>query len=216
MNDPSSRFTLVSWRRSVGELYAQIRDADDNARADACTRFREARDALFRNQPDTPLSGDRLNVFRGIEYFPYDPKWRVTGRLQTASGAGFEIQLARDGVLRVSPAGRVEFELQGRAHTLTVFWMERYGGGPWLPFGDATRGKATFGGGRYLYDTIKGADLGVNGESMVLDFNYAYNPSCAYNDHRVCPLVPRENVLSAEIEAGEKSFHRDFGGNDFR
>ena len=148
MNDPSSRFTLVSWRRSVGELYAQIRDADDNARADACTRFREARDALFRNQPDTPLSGDRLNVFRGIEYFPYDPKWRVTGRLQTASGAGFEIQLARDGVLRVSPAGRVEFELQGRAHTLTVFCTEGYGGGLWLPFGDGTRGKATFGGGR--------------------------------------------------------------------
>lgn len=190
----------------MGELYAQIRDADDDSLADVCTRFREARDALFRSHPDTPLSSDRLSAFRGIEYFPYEPKWRVVGRVQAASGDGFEIPLARDGVLKVSPAGRVEFELQGRSNTLTVFWMEGYGGGLWLPFGDATRGKATFGGGRYLYDTIKGADLGVNGETMVLDFNYAYNPSCAYNDHWVCPLVPRENVLSIEIEAGEKSF----------
>ncbi len=206
MSELPSRFTLASWRRTVGELYAQIRDADDDSLADVCTRFREARDALFRSHPDTPLSSDRLSAFRGIEYFPYEPKWRVVGRVQAASGDGFEIPLARDGVLKVSPAGRVEFELQGRSNTLTVFWMEGYGGGLWLPFGDATRGKATFGGGRYLYDTIKGADLGVNGETMVLDFNYAYNPSCAYNDHWVCPLVPRENVLSIEIEAGEKSF----------
>ncbi|MDH3314379.1 MAG: DUF1684 domain-containing protein [Gammaproteobacteria bacterium] len=206
MSKTSSRFTLADWRKTVGELYAQIRACKEQARDETCDRFREARDALFRHHPDTPLSGDRLNAFHGIEYFPYHPKWRVMGRVQAANGDGFEIPLARDGVLRVSPAGRAHFELEGRAYMLTVFWMEGYGGGLWLPFGDATGKKDTFGGGRYLYDTIKGADLGVNGDTMVLDFNYAYNPSCAYNDHWVCPLVPRENVLPIAIEAGEKVF----------
>jgi uncharacterized protein (DUF1684 family) len=203
---PSSRFTLASWRRTVGELYAQIRAAGVETRADVCAQFRQARDALFHRHPDTPLSADRRAVFRGIDYFPHHDKWRVEGRLKAAGGEEFEIPLARDGVLRVSPAGRVQFELQGRCNSLTVFWMEGYGGGLWLPFGDATGRKSTFGGGRYLYDTIKGADLGVDGDSMVLDFNYAYNPSCAYNDHWVCPLVPPENVLPIAIEAGEKVF----------
>ncbi len=206
MSQESSRFTLADWRKTVGELYAQIRACKEEARDEACARFREARDALFRHHPDTPLSGDRLDAFHRIEYFPYQPKWRVMGRVESAGGEAFEIPLARDGVLRVSPAGRVQFELEGREYTLTVFWMEGYGGGLWLPFGDATGRKDTFGGGRYLYDTIKGADLGVNGDNMVLDFNYAYNPSCAYNDHWVCPLVPRENVLPIAIEAGEKVF----------
>ena len=206
MSAPSSRFTLASWRRTVGEMYAQVRAADEHSQAQACGRFRQARDMLFRHHPDTPLSAGRLAAFRGIEYFPYDPRWRLRGTISPASGDGFEIPLAGDGVLKVSPAGRVAFEFEGGGHSLTVFWMEGYGGGVWLPFGDATGRSTTFGGGRYLYDTIKGADLGVDGDAMVLDFNYAYNPSCAYNDHWVCPLVPPENVLSIAIEAGEKVF----------
>ena len=206
MSAPSSRFTLAGWRRAVGEMYAQVRAADEHSQAQACARFRQARDRLFRHHPDTPLSESRLTAFRGIEYFPYDPKWRLRGRIVAANGDGFEIPLARDGVLKVSPAGRVAFEFEGGALSLTVFWMEGYGGGLWLPFGDATGRSTTFGGGRYLFDTIKGADLGVDGDAMVLDFNYAYNPSCAYNDHWVCPLVPPENVLFIAIEAGEKAF----------
>jgi uncharacterized protein (DUF1684 family) len=73
-----------------------------------------------------------------------------------------------------------------------------------LPFQDRTNGQSTFGGGRYLYDTIKGADLGVRSTEMVLDFNYAYNPSCAYDERWVCPLSPPENHLTIEIQAGEQ------------
>ncbi len=187
-------------------MYAQVRAAGERNGEATCAGFRQARDALFRNHVDTPLSADRLEAFRGIEYFPYAPKWRVTGRVEPAKGERFEIPLDRDGVLRVTPIGRVHFELDGQTNTLSVLWMEGYGGGLWLPFGDATSGKTTFGGGRYLFDTIKGADLGVSGDEMLLDFNYAYNPSCAYNNHWVCPLVPRENRLSIAIEAGEKVF----------
>ncbi len=75
-----------------------------------------------------------------------------------------------------------------------------------LPFRDSSNGRQTFGGGRYLYDTIKGADLGVGPDEMLLDFNYAYNPSCAYNSHWVCPLAPIENQLPFSVEAGEKAY----------
>ena len=87
---------------------------------------------------------------------------------------------------------------------LAVYWLEGYGGGIWLPFADATSGVDTYGGGRYLYDTIKGADLGVGEREMVLDFNYAYNPSCAYDDRWSCPLSPPENRLPFAVPAGEK------------
>ena len=75
------------------------------------------------------------------------------------------------------------------AARLAVYWLEGYGGGIWLPFTDSTSGADTYGGGRYLYDTIKGADLGIGAREMVLDFNYAYHPSCAYDRALVVPAV---------------------------
>jgi uncharacterized protein (DUF1684 family) len=100
--------------------------------------------------------------------------------------------------------GAAHFVLGGRRASLALYWIEGYGGGLWLPFADATTGVATYGGGRYLYDTIKGADLGVNESSIVLDFNYAYHPSCAYDERWSCPLAPAENRLDFAIEAGER------------
>ncbi|MDX1605233.1 MAG: DUF1684 domain-containing protein [Candidatus Competibacterales bacterium] len=73
-----------------------------------------------------------------------------------------------------------------------------------LPFLDATSGQGSYGGGRYLYDSIKGADLGAGADTLVLDFNYAYNPSCAYDPRWVCPLAPPENRLPFAVEAGER------------
>ena len=91
--------------------------------------------------------------------------------------------------------------------TLEVFWIDVYGGGVFIPFRDATSGSLTYGGGRYLLDTIKGADLGMTerGE-LVLDFNFAYHPSCHYDPRWSCPLAPRENWLTVPIEAGERAY----------
>ena len=100
---------------------------------------------------------------------------------------------------------RVRFTRTGRDATLSLFWLEGYGGGLFLPFKDGTSGIEGYAGGRYLYDTIKGADLGMQSDQIVLDFNYAYNPSCAYNDRWVCPLPPPENRLPFAVTAGEKS-----------
>jgi uncharacterized protein (DUF1684 family) len=91
--------------------------------------------------------------------------------------------------------------------------VQGYGGGLFLPFRDQTSRAQTFGGGRYLYDTIKGADLGAGDQEIPLDFNFAYNPSCAYNAQWVCPLAPQENNLNMPITAGEKRFTS--GGSDY-
>jgi uncharacterized protein (DUF1684 family) len=73
-----------------------------------------------------------------------------------------------------------------------------------LPFRDATSGTTSYGGGRYLWDSVKGADLGSADEELVLDFNYAYHPSCVYDPRWSCPLAPRDNWLGIPVEAGER------------
>ena len=89
--------------------------------------------------------------------------------------------------------------------TLEAYWLEGYGGGLFLPFRDATAGQKTYGAGRYLFDTVKGADLGTTPDGgLVLDFNFAYNPSCAYDPAWVCPLAPPPNRLRIAVRAGER------------
>jgi len=86
-----------------------------------------------------------------------------------------------------------------------VWWLGSYGGGVFVPLRDATSGRTTYGGGRYLLDTVKGADLGGSASDgvLVLDLNFAYNPSCAYDPAWACPLAPPGNVLAVEVPAGE-------------
>jgi uncharacterized protein (DUF1684 family) len=102
--------------------------------------------------------------------------------------------------------GWLDFQLAGEPRRLPAFWIQGYAGGLFVPFRDATSNHETNGGGRYLLDTIKSADLGsdaVSGE-VVLDFNYAYHPSCAYDPVWVCPLAPPESRLRIPIRAGER------------
>ena len=98
------------------------------------------------------------------------------------------------------PVIRLELDLG----ELELYWLEGYGGGLFLPFADATRGTETYGAGRYLLDTVKGADLGAEDGRLVLDFNFAYNPSCSYDDRWACPLTPSPNRISAPIRGGER------------
>jgi len=102
------------------------------------------------------------------------------------------------------PVATAAFELRGKSCRLEVQWLEGYGGGVFLSFRDTTSGEETYGGGRYLYDTVKGADLGDDGGRLVLDFNFAYNPSCAYDPSWVCPLAPAANRLAVAVGAGER------------
>jgi uncharacterized protein (DUF1684 family) len=202
---PKNPFTLAGWRREVYGLYASVRKAPLDGRAQACDRFRASRDALFREHTDSPIQLDRRSRFPGLNYFPYDQAWRTLGVIdRQVQQEAFEVDLSEDGILKYTRVARIHFTLAMHSVSLSLFWIEGYGGGLFLPFQDRTNGYSTFGGGRYLYDTIKGADLGVRSTEMVLDFNYAYNPSCAYDERWVCPLSPLENHLAIEIQAGEQ------------
>ena len=116
-----------------------------------------------------------------------------------------------DGVITYRRAGWLRFRLSGQDYRLTVFSLVGYGGGLFLPFRDATSAKETYGGGRYLFDTVKNTDglvleITAGSPDITIDFNFAYNPSCAYDVRWACPLAPRENWLPVPVRAGEKIF----------
>ena len=204
MSTPANPLSLAHWRRSMAQLYADVRmaSADPERASDA---FRTGRDRLFREHADSPIPHVHRSHWRGASWFPYDAWWRINGVVKPlASRSTFEMALAADGVTRFTRVANVEFALRGVEYLLALYWLEGYGGGLWLPFGDLTNGTSTYGGGRYLYDTIKGADLGASATEFVVDFNFAYNPSCTYDDRWSCPLPPAENRLSIEVAAGER------------
>jgi hypothetical protein len=205
MGIPADPLTLAEWRRTVAEHYSAVRAASHGDPARVASTFRAARDLLFREHPDSPIAPDRRSDWPGTKWFPYDPAWRVVATVEPlATRDEFQVDLADDGMLRCARVGRARFAIEGRAAALALYWLGGYGGGLWLPFLDATSSVETYGGGRYLYDTIKGADLGVGPAAIVLDFNYAYNPSCAYDERWSCPLSPPENRLPFAVNAGER------------
>ena len=205
MSAPANPFTLADWRHTVAEQYAAVRALAGSDPLAAATQFRAARARLFREHPDSPVAPERRAAWAGLQWHPHDAGWRVGGVIDaTLPRQTFEIPLAADGILRCTRVGHARFTVAGRPSALAMYWLEGYGGGLWLPFSDASSGAGTYGGGRYLYDTIKGADLGISGERITLDFNYAYNPSCAYDECWSCPLSPAENRLPFAVTAGER------------
>lgn len=192
---------LLDYRRRVFEIYRTVRERGS---AQVYDHFRRERDSLFRAHPQSPLDDAQKAAFRGLRYYAYDPAYRVVATVDTdVEPTVYEDDLEGDGHIVMRQFARVSFDLPAGSGTLGLFWIGGYGGGVFLPFRDATNGNTTYGGGRYLYDTIKGADLGTDGDTILLDFNYAYHPSCCYNPRWVCPLAPPQNRLSFAIEVGE-------------
>jgi uncharacterized protein (DUF1684 family) len=212
MTTPGDPFSLAHWRRSVAKMYATLRRAPAAEQPRTWEAFRTARNELFKTHPQTPLIPRQRAQFSGLAYYAYDPAWRTTGTLdRNVERETLAVELPAEGSFHYTRVAWVRFRVQEHEAALSLFWIEGYGGGLFLPFRDASNSHGTYGGGRYLYDTIKGADLGAgSGESgasrLVLDFNYAYNPSCAYNEQWVCPLAPPENWLPFPVHAGEKAF----------
>ena len=211
---------LLDWKRSISALYTEIRASTDPEAA--WQRWREVRAELFRTHPQSPRPG-----YDGLAYYDYDPAARVLAELEdvdatpqpvgtsgdfSRSGAGEAATSApgrapsslRPHAILFRPFARAHFELRGEPLSLELEWLESYGGGVFLCFRDATSGTETYGGGRYLLDTVKGADLGEDSGRLVLDFNFAYNPSCSYAASWVCPLAPPANRLPVAVRAGEK------------
>jgi uncharacterized protein (DUF1684 family) len=156
------------------------------------------------NHPESPLPPGARESFRGIEYFDYEPAARALAEVVEAERRTYEIATSGADPYSFTRFARARFELGGEPAELELYWLEGYGGGVFCPFADATSGAETYGAGRYALDTVKGADLGQSGGNLVLDFNFAYNPSCSYDPAWVCPLAPPANRLPFEIRAGER------------
>ena len=160
---------------------------------------------MFRDHPQSPIEPGRR--FEGLGVFPYDPTLVFHVKHSAITDAPIEtLQAGADGPITMQPFARSKGLQAKLGGELTFYWLLGYGGGVFLPFADATSGRDTYGAGRYLLDTIKGADLGSTPDGLtILDFNFAYNPSCAYSPRYVCPLAPPANRLPVPVKAGERS-----------
>jgi uncharacterized protein len=203
---PVQHLALADWRRRVAELYATLR-ADRRAPSMRAVAFRAARDRLFVEHPASPVPEAERRDFRGVAYFRHAPELALRARLEPDPNARQDPEVPRSGEGARMPfqrIGWVSFAVDGTTCRLAVYWLDEYSGGIFIPFRDATNGRETYGGGRYLWDSAKGADLGSNGDELTLDFNFAFHPSCVYDPIWSCPLAPQENWLDVPIVAGER------------
>lgn len=201
----STHLSLADWRRRVASLYADLR-ADRRPGPMRAVAFRAARDRLFAAHPSSPIPPAERRDFRGIAWFRHHPDLELRARLEPDPAApALDVPRSSEAApMPFSRIGWVRFSIDGTPCRLSVFWLNEYAGGIFIPFRDASSGRETYAGGRYLWDSAKGADLGSDGDELVLDFNYAYHPSCVYDSIWSCPLAPPENHLPVPIHAGER------------
>lgn len=222
---------LYDYRERVAALYAERAAAlrAGEAGEAVLARFRGGKDDLFRRHPQSALAPADRAHFAGLRYFAYDAALRVEAEMTPLAESEIAAELPASGphAMPFRRAARVRFTVADAPAELLVYWIDVYGGGLFLPFKDATCPDESYGGGRYLFDTVKGSDflrldesaggsaseragaMGYSGGRILLDFNYAYNPSCAYDARWVCPLAPNENHLPMPVRAGERKYHDD-------
>jgi hypothetical protein len=221
---------LADWRRRVADLYAEVRRLAAEDPPAAFELWRATRETLFREHPQSPVPQSERAAFRA-RHFGHDPALRFEVVVESdalaadphvdeaAAGepapaepspggpGAFGLPMSIGGTMSFSRIGHVTVPFPAGARRLGLFWMAGYAGGLFLPFRDATNGNETYGAGRYLLDAAKAADLGAGANppnSLVLDFNFAFQPSCAFDPKWACPLAPPENRLDIEIRAGER------------
>lgn len=201
---------LYDYRRIVAAMYRE-RNESLMAGVDSVAvweRFRAVRDELFARHPQSAFDEGQRRSFQSLPYFPYNLSMRFVVDIHTNVEPTRHTMLmnAREPMTLVV-VGKIRFTIDDQPVALSIYWLDIYGGGLFLPFRDTTSAKESYSGGRYLFDTIKGSDFitvpGSGGKRILLDFNYAYNPSCAYNNRWICPLAPAENHLTVPIRAGE-------------
>jgi uncharacterized protein len=195
---------LLDYRRQMAELYRSMREMAVIDPQLAWQFWRTARDRLFASHLQTALPQEKRRCFCGLSYFDYDPALRFTVPVTlSAAPVRRDIATATGGALAFSRFGRVSLPFAD----LELYWFDQYGGGVFLPFRDRTNGTETYAGGRYLLDTTKSADLGSGAPgTLILDFNFSYNPSCAYDPKWPCPLSPAANTIDVAVRAGERRY----------
>lgn len=226
--DLRASLELADWRRQIADLYAAVRTLAATDVDSALELWRATRERLFREHPQSPVPADQRAAFWSRHY-PADPSLRfevavtadeasadavpppaglggLAGLGQLGSSLAMDLPVSAGGTMSFSRIGQVAIPFAEGTRTLGVYWMAGYAGGIFLPFRDATSGTETYAAGRYLLDSAKSADLGGDAErgTLVLDFNFAFQPSCAFDPKWACPLAPPENRLDIPIRAGER------------
>ncbi|MET4539877.1 uncharacterized protein (DUF1684 family) [Arthrobacter bambusae] len=198
---------IADWRLRTFALYDKVRQLAATNPFDAHVFWRQERDLMFATHPASALTSEMKASFSGLRTAGYDPAFRRYAVLSpNGSGQEMNVETGTDGVVPFVRIGT--FELPGLG-SLAVWRLRSYGGGIFVPFRDATAGKdgGSYGAGRYLLDTVKGSFHGTRNASgeqeFILDFNFAYNPSCAYNEAWACPLAGPDNRLAADVPVGE-------------
>jgi uncharacterized protein (DUF1684 family) len=199
---PPPELDLLDFKRRVHALYARVRAEPDPARGFAA--WVAERDDLFAHHPQSALPPERRDGFGGLAYFAHDPAGRVLAEVVPAEHRRYDIGASTGDTMAFDRVAVARFALGGEPCELELYWLAGYGGGLFVPFADATAGEDTYGAGRYLLDTVKGADLGTRDGRLVLDFNLAYNPSCSYDPLWSCPLAPPPNRLAIPVRMGER------------
>ncbi|MDG6898939.1 MAG: DUF1684 domain-containing protein [Nitrososphaerota archaeon] len=169
----------------------------------ALARFRQEKDELFRSDPGSPLPQEMKDTFFGLSYFEPDPDFRFEANLQRyLNPDGVVVGTSKGTRQLFNRVGFFDLSVGGIGFRIYAFQSaERHESTLFIPFRDATSGKDSYGAARYL-------DLEVaHDDDYTVDFNYAYNPYCAYSDDYICPLPPRENWLNVAVRAGERKFH---------
>ena len=169
----------------------------------ALVRFRKEKDEFFRAGDNSPLPHGERERFTGLRYFAPDPSFRFETRLQRYPNPASIMMTTSKGTRQLfDRVGYFEVPIDGKPVRVQALQSaERDDPNIFVPFRDGTSGKQSYGAARYL-------DLHVeHDDSYALDFNYAYNPYCAYSDDYVCPLPPQENWLTVPIRAGERKYH---------
>lgn len=163
--------------------------------------FRTMKDQFFKTDASSPLTPEQRDGFTSLNYFPENEALRFELDIEPlAEPEKVEMQTSTGDIQTYLRWGKVRFEVEGKPAELTLF-VPQGGHGYFLPFTDATSGKDTYGAGRYLDPEP------LPGGKLLIDFNVAYNPYCAYNEYWSCPITPAENRLNVAVEAGEKNFH---------
>ncbi len=206
----ADRLSLADWRRRTAALYAEVRGMAATDTAIAHAHWRAVREQLYREHPQSPVPAAERDAFTA-RHFDHDPRLRFEVVVEPApppAPGALALELPNSGAdsLAFSRLGTVSLPLPEGPRSLSVFWMAGYAGGLFLPFRDATNGTETYGAGRYLLDTAKSFDLGgdPSAGTLILDFNFAVQPSCAFDPRWACPLAPPENRLDVPIRAGER------------
>ena len=192
---------VVDWRQRIAALYEAVRAAEEPE--SGWRLWVETRRRLYAEHPASPVPPGRRRHGR-LDVYPYDPALRVEAEVEVLPPCPVAVP-SRSGQDAFTSFARARFTLRGAEPAFDLLWLTSYGNGVFLPFGDATNGRTTYGGGRYLLDTVKGADLGTEDGRLVLDFNFAYAPSCAWDDRWSCPLPPPGNRLAVAVEGGERA-----------